>query len=74
VTKENFEAAKANIEPVKAQWAEATAAATEGKVLEAADKGRQVKMKVEEMRVQLALASAPAAAPATSEPAAPPAA
>jgi hypothetical protein len=72
VTKENFEAAKANIEPLKAQWAEATAAATQGKVLEAADKGRQVKMKAEEMKVQLALSSAPAAAPAA--PTAPPAA
>jgi predicted nucleic acid-binding Zn-ribbon protein len=55
VTKENFEAAKAGLEPLKAQWAEATAAASSGNVLDAADKGRQVKQKVEEMKTQLAL-------------------
>jgi hypothetical protein len=55
VTKENFEAAKANLEPMKAQWAEATAAFTAGNALEAADKGRQVKQKVDEMKTQLGL-------------------
>lgn len=69
VTKENFEAAKAGIEPLKAQWAEASAAATQGNLLEAADKGRQVKMKAEEIKSQLALTAPPAAAaPAPAPP------
>jgi hypothetical protein len=55
VTKENFEAAKANLEPMKAQWAEATAAFQAGDALAAADKARQVKQIAEEMKTQLAM-------------------
>ena len=55
VTRENFEAAKANLEPMKARWAEATAAYEAGDALSAADKGRQVKQQAEEMKSQLAM-------------------
>ncbi len=55
VTKENFEAAKANLEPMKATWAEATAAFQAGDALAAADKGRQVKQIADEMKTQLAM-------------------
>ena len=55
VTKENYEAAKANFEPMKAQWAEATAAFEAGDALAAADKGRQVKQIADEMKTQLGM-------------------
>lgn len=55
VKKEDYEAAKANLEPLKAQWAEATAAFQAGDALAAADKGRKVKQLAEEMKTQLAM-------------------
>jgi predicted nucleic acid-binding Zn-ribbon protein len=55
VKKEDYEAAKANLEPLKAQWAEATAAFQAGDALAAADKGRQVKQLADEMKTQLAM-------------------
>jgi predicted nucleic acid-binding Zn-ribbon protein len=55
VKKEDYEAARANLEPLKAQWAEATAAFQAGDALAAADKGRKVKQLAEEMKTQLAM-------------------
>lgn len=55
VKKEDYEAAKANLEPLKAQWAEATAAFQAGDALAAADKGRQVKQRADEMKTQLGM-------------------
>jgi hypothetical protein len=40
---------------MKATWAEATAAATAGNTMEAADKGRTVQAKGEELKTQLGL-------------------
>lgn len=55
VTRENFEAAKANLEPLKSTWAEATAAHEAGDALAAADKARTAKQRADEMKTQLAL-------------------
>lgn len=55
VKKEDYEAAKANLEPLKTQWAEATAAFQAGDALAAADKGRKVKQLADEMKTQLAM-------------------
>jgi hypothetical protein len=55
VNKETFEAAKAALEFMKSQWAEASAAFNAGKATEAADKGRLVQAKGEEVLGQLGL-------------------
>lgn len=71
VTKENFEAAKTELEAIKATWAEASAAATAGNTVEAADKGRTVAAKADEIKNELgmnpALASASMTPPASPE-------
>jgi hypothetical protein len=74
ISKETFETAKTELETMKATWAEATAAATAGKTQEAADKGRAVQAKGEELKNQLGLnpslaATAPAATPPADAPA-----
>ena len=70
ITKETFETAKTELETTKATWAEATAAATAGDTQVAADKGRTVQAKGEELKNQLGLN--PSLASATP-PSAPPA-
>jgi hypothetical protein len=70
ITKETFETAKTELETMKATWAEATAAATAGDTQVAADKGRTVQAKGEELKNQLGLN--PTLASATP-PSAPPA-
>jgi hypothetical protein len=71
VTKENFEAAKTDLEAIKATWAEASAAATAGNTIEAADKGRTVAAKANELKNELgmnpSLASAGVTPPASPE-------
>jgi uncharacterized protein (DUF2267 family) len=65
VTKENFEAAKTDLAAIKATWAEATAAATAGNTQEAADKGRAVQTKADEIKNELGMNSAVASATMT---------
>jgi hypothetical protein len=71
VSKENYEAAKTDLEAIKATWAEASAAATAGNTVEAADKGRTVAAKANEIKNELgmnpALASAGMTPPASPE-------
>jgi hypothetical protein len=55
VDKHEFEAAKANLETMKSDWAAATAAFSEGNATEAADKARSVQGKVDEVKGQLAM-------------------
>ena len=55
VTKEEFEAAKTDLETMKTTWAEATAAASAGHTAEATDKGRIVQAKAEELKNQLGM-------------------
>jgi hypothetical protein len=55
VTKEDFEAAKTDLENMKTQWSEATAAFGAGDATQAADKGRAVKAKAEELMGTLAI-------------------
>jgi hypothetical protein len=55
VNKDTFEAAKTAFESMRASWAEANAAFNAGKATEAADKGRMVKAKGEELQQQLAM-------------------
>ena len=55
VNKDAFEAAKSGFESMRSTWAEANAAFNAGKATEAADKGRMVKAKGEELRQQLAI-------------------
>ena len=55
ITKETFETAKTELETMKATWAEATAAAAAGDTQSAADKGRTVQAKGEELKNQLGL-------------------
>jgi hypothetical protein len=55
VNKDTFEAAKSAFEAMRASWAEANAAFNAGKATEAADKGRMVKAKGEELQQQLAM-------------------
>jgi len=69
VTKENFEAAKTDLEAMKATWTEATAAAAAGDAQVAADKGRTVQAKAEELKTELGMN--PALASATPPPAPP---
>jgi predicted nucleic acid-binding Zn-ribbon protein len=69
ITKENFEAAKTDLEAMKATWTEATAAAAAGDTQAAADKGRTVQAKAEELKTELGMN--PALASATPPPAPP---
>jgi hypothetical protein len=55
VTKENFAAAKTDLEALKSTWNEATAAATAGDLFAATDKGRSAQMKGEKLKDQLGL-------------------
>lgn len=55
VEKHEFEAAKASLETMKTTWTEATAAFSSGNATEAADKGRSVQDKVDEVKDQLAM-------------------
>jgi hypothetical protein len=72
ITKETFDAAKADLETLKTTWTEATAAASSGNTTEAATKGRTVQAKAEELKTQLgmkadsAVASIAAPAPGTN--------
>lgn len=58
ISKENYEAAKTDLESMKATWTEATAAATAGHTQEAADKGRTVQAKAEEIKGELGMSPA----------------
>ncbi|HEU5135405.1 MAG TPA: hypothetical protein VFU13_09715 [Steroidobacteraceae bacterium] len=55
VNKEAFEAAKAALQSMKTAWAEASAAFDAGNATEAADKGRLVQAKAEEVAGQLGI-------------------
>jgi hypothetical protein len=55
VTKEELETARTELETLKTTWAEATAAAQAGKPVEAADKGRVVQAKAEELKNALGM-------------------
>lgn len=55
VTKEELETAKTELETLKTTWAEATAAAQAGHPVEAADKGRVVQAKAEELKNSLGM-------------------
>ncbi len=55
VKKETFEAAKTELETLKTTWAQAGAAFNAGQATEAADKGRAVKARAEELLQQLGL-------------------
>ena len=65
ISKETFEAAKTELEAMKAAWAEATAAATAGDKVAAADKGRDVAAKGEELKNKLGMNPALASASLT---------
>jgi chromosome segregation ATPase len=70
ITKETFESAKTDLETMKTEWAAASAAATEGKIVEAADKGRTVAAKGEELKNELGMnPSLASTAPTMSAPA-----
>ncbi|MEO8017450.1 MAG: hypothetical protein ABI769_06530 [Pseudomonadota bacterium] len=70
ITKATFDAAKADLETMKVTWSEAQAAASSGKALEAASKGRTVQAKADQLKTQLgmttAVASIAAPAPGTN--------
>lgn len=68
ISKENYEAAKTELETVKATWTEATAAASTGDTATAADKGRTVAAKVEEIKNELAMNPALASSSASMTP------
>jgi hypothetical protein len=55
ITKETFDTAKAELETIKATWAQATAAASAGNTTEAATRGRTVQAKAEELKSQLGM-------------------
>jgi hypothetical protein len=55
VSKEAFDSAKAGLETMKATWAEASAAFTDGKPTEAAEKARAVKAKGAEVLAALGM-------------------
>jgi predicted nucleic acid-binding Zn-ribbon protein len=65
ITKENYEAAKTDLEAIKATWTEATTAASAGHPQEAADKGRAVQAKTQEIKTELGMAPAVAQASMT---------
>jgi hypothetical protein len=58
VNKETFEAAKATLQSMKTMWAEASAAFNAGNAVAAADKGRLVQSKGEEVAGQLGMSPA----------------
>jgi predicted nucleic acid-binding Zn-ribbon protein len=68
ISKETYETAKADLETMKATWTEATAAATAGNTTEAADKGRTVAAKAEELKAKLGVTTAVASAAPTMTP------
>ena len=55
VTKEELDTAKTELETMKSTWAEATAAATAGKAMEATGKARVVQAKAEELKNTLGM-------------------
>jgi len=55
VTKEELATAKTDLETMKATWAEATAAASAGNTVEAANKGRTVQAKANELKSTLGM-------------------
>jgi hypothetical protein len=55
ITKETFTTAKTELEGMKSSWAEATAAAAAGDTVAAADKGRMVAAKGEELKNKLGM-------------------
>jgi len=55
VTQEELDTAKTELETMKSTWAEATAAATAGKAMEATDKARVVQAKAEELKNTLGM-------------------
>lgn len=69
VTKETVATAKTELETVKATWAEATAEASSGKLVEATEKARTVAAKVEELKTQLGVTEEAAPALASTAPA-----
>jgi hypothetical protein len=68
ITKETFTTAKTELEGMKTSWAEATAAAAAGDTMAAADKGRLVAAKGEELKTKLGMNPALASATATMAP------
>lgn len=58
VSKEELESAKSGLEWMKTEWAEATAAASSGKQIAAAEKARAVKAKGEEVQKTLGIKEA----------------
>jgi hypothetical protein len=68
ITKENYEAAKTDLEALKATWTEATTAATAGDTTTAAEKGRTAAAKVEEIKNELAMNPALASSSASMTP------
>jgi hypothetical protein len=69
VTKENVATAKTDLETVKTQWADATAAANAGKTTEATEKGRTVQAKVNELKTTLAITDDAPQVASTAQPA-----
>ena len=71
ITKDTFNTAKTELETMKSTWAEATAAAAAGDTVAAADKGRAVAAKGEELKNKLGmnptLASATMAPPSGTD-------
>jgi hypothetical protein len=55
VTQEERATAKTDLETMKATWAEATAAASAGNTVEAANKGRTVQAKANELKSTLGM-------------------
>ena len=55
VTQEELDTAKTELETMKSTWAEATAAATAGKAMEATDKARVVQAKAQELKNTLGM-------------------
>jgi hypothetical protein len=58
VSKEELESAKSGLEWMKSEWAQATAAASSGKEIEAAEKAKAVQAKGEEVKKQLGIKEA----------------
>ena len=58
VSKEELESAKSGLESMKVTWSEATAAANDGKQIQAADMAKAVKAKGEEMKKTLGMKEA----------------
>lgn len=68
ISRENYEAARTDLESIKTTWTEATAAATAGNTQEAADKARTVQAKTEEIKGELGMSPALAQSQATMTP------